>query len=51
MLWSLDAKRGMEKTFCCFNSTARDFAKIGLVMLGGEINDSVVSSPSILTGC
>jgi CubicO group peptidase (beta-lactamase class C family) len=45
-LWSLDAKEGMEKTFCCFNSTARDFAKIGLVMLGGgEINDSVVISP------
>ncbi len=45
-LWSLDSKGGMEKTFCCFNSTARDFAKIGLVLLGGgKINDSVVVSP------
>ncbi|MFW6043249.1 MAG: serine hydrolase domain-containing protein [Marinilabiliaceae bacterium] len=28
-LWSLDKREGMEKAFCCFNSTARDFAKIG----------------------
>ena len=28
--WSLDRKDdGMEKTFCCLNSTAIDFAKIG----------------------
>ena len=45
-LWSLDSKGGMEKTFCCFNSTARDFAKIGLMVLGGgKINESVVVSP------
>lgn len=28
-LWSLDKRKGMEKAYCCFNSTARDFAKIG----------------------
>ena len=31
--WSLDHKNGMEKTFCCFNSDARDFARIGMLML------------------
>lgn len=32
--WSLDRKRnGMEKTFCCINATARDFAKIGRLYL------------------
>tara|TARA_B100000902_G_C27281153_1_gene901852 strand:- start:155 stop:1336 length:1182 start_codon:yes stop_codon:yes gene_type:complete len=44
-LWSLDSEGGVEKTFCCFNSTARDFAKIGMVMLGGgKIYDSTVVS-------
>ncbi|MCZ8145582.1 serine hydrolase [Flavobacterium sp.] len=28
--WSIDRKKnGLEKTFCCLNATARDFAKIG----------------------
>ncbi len=31
--WSTDHKDGMEKTFCCFNSNARDFARIGMMML------------------
>ena len=34
-LWALDDQGGVEKTFCCFNSNARDFSKIGLLMLGG----------------
>lgn len=29
-LWSLDRKGGVEKAYCCFNATARDYAKIGL---------------------
>ena len=33
-LWSLDQEGGVEKTFCCFHSSARDFSKIGLLMLG-----------------
>jgi CubicO group peptidase (beta-lactamase class C family) len=32
-LWSLDKSGGMEKAFCCFNSTARDFARIGQLIL------------------
>ena len=31
-LWSLDQSGGIEKTFCCFHSNARDFAKIGLLI-------------------
>lgn len=32
--WSLDKKReGTEKTFCCINARARDFAKIGRLYL------------------
>jgi CubicO group peptidase (beta-lactamase class C family) len=31
--WSMDAKDGMEKTFCCINARARDFAKIGQLFL------------------
>lgn len=32
-LWSLDKKDGMEKAFCCFNSNARDFARLGQLVL------------------
>jgi CubicO group peptidase (beta-lactamase class C family) len=32
--WSLDRKRnGMEKTFCCLNARARDYAKLGRLYL------------------
>lgn len=32
--WSLDRKRdGLEKTFCCINARARDYAKIGRLYL------------------
>ncbi|MES2629664.1 MAG: serine hydrolase [Bacteroidota bacterium] len=31
--WSLDRKNGTEKTFCCVNAVARDFAKIGRLYL------------------
>lgn len=31
--WSLDNKNGHEKAFCCFNSNARDFARLGLLYL------------------
>lgn len=32
--WSIDKKNGgMEKTFCCINARARDFAKIGRLYL------------------
>lgn len=31
--WSLDRKGGDEKAYCCFNSNARDFARIGKLYL------------------
>lgn len=31
--WSTDKKSGKEKAFCCFNTNARDFARIGQLML------------------
>lgn len=31
--WSLDNKDGKELTYCCFDATARDFAKLGLLVL------------------
>ena len=34
-LWSLDRTDGVEKAFCCFNATARDFARIGQMVLNG----------------
>ena len=44
--WTLDYKGGVEKVFCCFYSNARDFSKIGkLVLNNGIINgDTVISS-------
>ncbi len=32
-LWSLDKKEGREKAYCCFNSNARDFSRIGTLFL------------------
>ncbi|MBD78826.1 MAG: serine hydrolase [Crocinitomicaceae bacterium] len=38
-LWSLDNDNGYEKAFCCFNSNARDFARIGKLYLdSGKFN-------------
>lgn len=31
--WSLDHENGDEKAYCCFNSNARDFARIGKLYL------------------
>lgn len=31
--WSLDHENGDEKAYCCFNSNARDFARIGQLYL------------------
>ncbi len=45
--WTLDKEGGVEKTFCCFNSSARDFSKIGLLMLGrGKVFQKRVVSES-----
>lgn len=32
-LWNLDREGGDEKAFCCFNTTARDLARFGRLML------------------
>ena len=32
-LWSLDKKDGTEKAYCCLNSNARDFARLGKLYL------------------
>ena len=49
-LWSLDRENGTEKAYCCFNSNARDFARIGQLVLNNGIWDStrIVSSDYIL---
>ncbi len=44
-LWSLDKENGDEKAYCCFNSNARDFAKLGeLVIKDGKINNQQLIS-------
>ncbi len=59
--WALDYNGGVEKVFCCFNSNARDFAKIGLLMLNGgyvgdqsvvgkEYVDFLLSTPNLVDG-
>ena len=43
--WSLDKKDGMEKSYCCFYSNARDFARIGKLFLNkGNWNGTQVIS-------
>jgi len=33
--WSLDNTNGVEKSFCCIYATARDFARIGILLHNG----------------
>jgi CubicO group peptidase (beta-lactamase class C family) len=48
--WSLDHKDGSEKAYCCFNSNARDFARIGELYLdSGKWNGTqLISTEYIL---
>lgn len=52
--WSLDKKDGYEKGFCCLNSNAIDFARIGMLYLnygkwkGKQIVDSDYVANSII---
>ncbi len=54
--WSTDREDGNEKAFCCFNTNARDFARLGQLMLdsgkwkGNTIIDSAYYMQSI-SGC
>lgn len=51
--WSLDHEDGMEKAYCCFNSNARDFARIGELYLdngkwnGQQVIDSGYVAKSV----
>lgn len=45
ILWSTDYKEGMEKAFCCINATARDFARLGkLVLQSGKWDTTQIIS-------
>lgn len=52
-LWSLDHADGSAKAFCCFNSNARDFARIGSLYLhhgnwkGTQLVDSTYVAESV----
>lgn len=39
--WSLDHKDGDEKAYCCFYSNARDFARVGKLMLNNGVYNGV----------
>jgi CubicO group peptidase (beta-lactamase class C family) len=44
-LWSTDQEGGHTKAYCCFNSNARDFARIGKLMLdSGRANGQALIS-------
>ncbi len=44
-LWSLDKKDGDELAWCCFNATARDFARLGQLYLNkGKWNEKQLIS-------
>ncbi|MDR0982005.1 MAG: beta-lactamase family protein [Culturomica sp.] len=48
-LWNLDRKGGDEKTYCCFNTTARDFARFGRLILNhGNWNGTQIVSESYI---
>ena len=48
-LWSLDRKDGMEKAYCCFNTNALDFARLGqLILNGGQWYERQVISPDYI---
>ena len=43
--WNVDRVGGVEKTFCCFNASAPDYAKVGLmIMNNGMVGDKHIIS-------
>ena len=45
--WNVDHVGGQEKTFCCFNAIARDYARIGnLLAMDGFVGDKQLVSAS-----
>ena len=41
--WNVDKVGGHEKAFCCFNATARDYARVGVALMNDR---SGVASPA-----
>ncbi len=41
--WNVDRIGGTEKTFCCFNATARDYALVGVALI--KPTSSIISNP------
>ncbi len=47
--WALDHDGGREKSYCCLNATARDFARLGkLVLQRGKWNDQQILSANFV---
>lgn len=48
--WNVDHKGGHEKAFCCFNATARDYARIGLALISDQSarNEYAITNPTWL---
>ena len=44
--WNVDKVGGHEKAFCCFNATARDYARVGQALMNGMPD---IASPSWTT--
>mgnify|MGYP000160822832 CR=1 FL=1 len=45
--WNVDRVGGTEKTFCCFNASALDYAKVGQMLInGGKVGSTVVVDPA-----
>lgn len=51
--WQLDSEEsGMEKTYCCLSSNARDFARIGLLVLNkGQWNGQQLLNEDFIEKC
>lgn len=44
--WNVDKVGGTEKTFCCFNASARDYARVGLAILNdGKTGNNTIIDP------
>ncbi|MFN8437763.1 MAG: serine hydrolase [Cytophagales bacterium] len=47
--WSLDKENGIEKAYCCVNTNARDYARLGKLMMNFGVwnNDTIVNKEYI----